>query len=79
LDRISPFLELTSADGSSFPVVVKFPEMDGEWARGILDLRHLPAFVEGIDVRDDGRRPLPYFDFLGRWTEVIPTVPFWLV
>jgi hypothetical protein len=79
LGRISPFLELTSADGSSPLVVVKFPEMDGDWAGGILDLRHLPAFVEGIDVGDDGRRPLPYSDFLGRWAAVIPTVPFWLV
>jgi hypothetical protein len=79
LGRISPFLELTSIDGSSPPVVVKFPEMDGDWAGGILDLCHLPAFVEGIDVGDDGRRPLPYSDFLGRWAAVIPIVPFWLV
>ena len=40
LGSISPFLELTSTDGSSLLVVVKFPEMDGEWARGILDLQH---------------------------------------
>jgi hypothetical protein len=77
--RISPFLELTSADGSSPSVVVKLLEMDDKWARGILDLRHLPAFVEGIDVRDDGRRPLPYSDFLARWATVIPTIPFWMV
>ena len=29
--RISPFLELTSVDGSSLLVVVKLPEMDDEW------------------------------------------------
>jgi hypothetical protein len=79
LGRISPFLELTSTDGSSPLVVVKFPEMDGEWAGGVLDLRHLPAFVEGIDVGEDGRRPLSYSDFLGRWAVVIPTIPFWMV
>jgi hypothetical protein len=32
--RISPFLELTSADGSSPPMVVKFLEMDSEWVGG---------------------------------------------
>jgi hypothetical protein len=79
LGRISPFLELTSTDGSSPPVVVKFPEMDGKWAGGVLDLRHLPAFVEGIDVGDNGHRPLPYSSFLVRWAVVIPTVPFWMV
>ena len=79
LGSISPFLELTSADGSTPPVVVKFPEMCGEWAGGILDLRHLPAFIEGIDVGDNGRRLLQYSDFLGRWAKVIPTIPFWLV
>jgi hypothetical protein len=64
--KISPFLELTFADGSSPPMVVKFPEMDGKWARGIFDLRHLPAFIEGIDVGDDNRHPLSDSDFLVR-------------
>jgi hypothetical protein len=78
LGRISPFLELTFADGSFPLVVVKFPEMDGDWAGGILDLCHLLVFIEGIDVGDDGRRPLPYSDFLARWVAKIPTVPFWM-
>jgi hypothetical protein len=47
--------------------------------RRVLDLCHLPAFVEGIDVGDDGYCPLSYSDFLARRALVIPTVPFWMV
>jgi hypothetical protein len=76
---ISPFLELVGDDDSRGPRVVEFPEMGGEWAGGLLDLRWLPAYNDGPEVGEGERRPLPYTDFLARWVHVIPAVPFWMI
>jgi hypothetical protein len=76
---ISPFLELVEDDDSRGPRIVKFPEMGGEWAGGVLDLRLVPVYIEGPELGEGERLPLPYSDFLTRWVQVIPAVPFWMI
>jgi hypothetical protein len=76
---ISPFLELVGDDDSRGPRVVEFPKMDEEWAGGLLNLRSVPAYIEGPEVGEGERWPLPYSDFLARWVQVIPVVPFWMI
>jgi hypothetical protein len=78
LGMISPFLELSSTNDLSPPVVAQFLENE-VWVGEELDMGPLPAFVEGTNVGNGGRRPLSYSDFLARWVLLIPTVPFWMV
>jgi hypothetical protein len=78
-DKLSPFLELVGDDDSQGPMVVEFPEIGGEWAGGVLDPRSLLVYIEGLELGEGERWPLPYLNFLVRWVQVIPGVLFWII
>jgi hypothetical protein len=78
LGKYNLFLQITGY-GTLPPSVVEFLGMDGDYVDRVLDLWPLPEFLESIDKAVSSRRPLPYSNFLARWSHVIPTILLWMI